>query len=139
MPLTMLERIAEERARGLSGMLLRNSMCAGALGTHKTTFRFPSPPSNFSHSFIGVDGGARRPTRCLNGQSGRLAAFQSRVPESLAKRRKSGNGVYSCCCVRIGQSRNMRWCPIRVDDSTVASILIYEINLFLEGVLFVRA
>ncbi|MCP8890113.1 DUF885 domain-containing protein [Sphingomonas faeni] len=32
MPLSMLERIAEEHARGLSGMLLRNSICADALG-----------------------------------------------------------------------------------------------------------
>jgi hypothetical protein len=69
----------------------------------------------------------------MAGREGHLP-FNPAIPESLAEPRESGNGGYACCIVRIEQSRNLRWCPIRVDDSTLTSILIYKINLFLQGV-----
>lgn len=37
----------------------------------KRTFRCPSPPPNFSHSFIRLDGSAKQPIRCLDDLKGR--------------------------------------------------------------------
>jgi hypothetical protein len=50
--------------------------------THKRTFRCPSQPPNFCHSFIGMDGRARQPIHCLDGLEGRMhepAAREARV------------------------------------------------------------
>jgi len=47
---------------------LRNTV--SGITTHTRTFRRPSAPPNFSHSFIRLDGSTRRLIRCLNGLKG---------------------------------------------------------------------
>ncbi|WP_235525695.1 DUF885 domain-containing protein [Sphingomonas sp. Leaf34] len=82
MPLTMLERIAEEHARGLSGMLLRNSMCAYALKPSCGRSDRPSRhPTSAVHSGrrAAAFGWPVRPDVCLKREGKRTVRFGGRT------------------------------------------------------------